>query len=201
MQKELEKSVRSIILELLDRRSLTVEEILKIIQIKYKLKKYEILKIINDLIDEGYLSKVNTNVPNSFLGYIRSSYSLWFWSIIFITIVTFSTIFYMPQIYPLIYLRYIFSSIFVFFLPGYVIIETIYPKFDELTGIERFALSVAFSVGIVALEGFILNYTPWGIRLEPVVAAIILTTLAFSIFSIFRKLSYLRLLKKAQDQK
>ena len=37
-------------------------------------------------------------------------------------------------------------------------------------------LSIGFSIAIVPLIGFGLNFTPWGIRLEPVVIALILLT-------------------------
>lgn len=199
MQKILDKELRSMILGMLAEESLTVDEIVKQIRFKTGLKKNKILKIINDLIDEGYLAKVDYNPPTRFLSYLKSGYSLWFWGVIAISLATLFTIYIMPQIYPLIIFRYILGSIFIFFLPGYAIIESIFPNLDELDSIERFALSIAISVGVVALEGFILNYTPWGIRLEPVLVVLILTTFSFSIISIFRKLPYLRLLNQAKE--
>ena len=45
--------------------------------------------------------------------------------------------------------------------------------------LERIALSFAMSIAVVPLLGLILNYTPWGIRLEPIlysVASFILIT-------------------------
>jgi hypothetical protein len=198
MQKVSDKQVRSMILELLEKETLTVNEIVKQIRIKTGLKRSKVLKIINDLIDEGLLAKIDYNPPTNFFSYLKSGYSFWFWSVLVISLITLYTIYLMPQIYPILYFRYILGSIFILFLPGYVLIESIFPKPDELNGIERLSLSIALSIGIVALEGFILNYTPWGIRLEPVLVALISTTLIFSIISIFRKLPYLKLLNQAE---
>lgn len=41
-----------------------------------------------------------------------------------------------------------------------------------IDGIERVALSFGLSIAIVPLIGLILNFTPWGIRLVPVVTAV-----------------------------
>jgi hypothetical protein len=198
IQKIVEKQVRSMILELLEKDTLTIDEIVKQIRIRTGLKRIKILRIINDLIDEGLLAKIDYEPPINFLDYLKSGYSLWFWSIIMISLITLYTIYLMPQIYPILYFRYILGSILILFLPGYALIESIFPRHDELNGIERFSLSIALSIGIVALEGFILNYTPWGIRLEPILIALISTTLILSIISIFRKLPYLKLLNQAR---
>lgn len=45
-------------------------------------------------------------------------------------------------------------------------------------GIERVALSFGLSIAIVPLIGLVLNFTPWGIRLLPVVTAVAGFTLA-----------------------
>ena len=55
---------------------------------------------------------------------------------------------------------------------------------DAMDGIERVALSAGISVAIVGLIGFGLNYSPWGIKLEPVlysISAFILVTLAVAL--------------------
>ncbi|MHB8987039.1 MAG: DUF1616 domain-containing protein [Eubacteriales bacterium] len=40
-------------------------------------------------------------------------------------------------------------------------------------GIERVALSFGLSIAVVPLVGLILNYTPWGIRLAPILASLL----------------------------
>lgn len=61
---------------------------------------------------------------------------------------------------------------FVLFFPGYTLIAALYPRRDDLDGIERLALSLGLSLAVVPLIGLVLNYTPWGIRLTPIVAGL-----------------------------
>lgn len=61
---------------------------------------------------------------------------------------------------------------FLLFLPGYTLLSALFPKKSSLDSIERVALSFGLSIAIVPLIGLILNYTPWGIRLEPVLYSI-----------------------------
>jgi len=60
----------------------------------------------------------------------------------------------------------------VLFVPGYSLIAALFPKKDDLDGIERLALSFGLSIAVVPLIGLGLNYTPWGIRLTPVVISL-----------------------------
>ena len=52
------------------------------------------------------------------------------------------------------------------FFPGYSLILALFPKKDQIGGIERVALSFGLSIATVPLIGLILNYTPLGITLE-----------------------------------
>ena len=47
------------------------------------------------------------------------------------------------------------------FLPGYALIATLFPRKDDLDGIERIALSFGLSIAITPLLGLALNYTPF----------------------------------------
>ncbi len=61
---------------------------------------------------------------------------------------------------------------FVLFLPGYLAMAALFPKTGDLSGPERLALSLGLSLAIVPLVGLALNFTPWGIRLEPIVISL-----------------------------
>jgi len=69
-------------------------------------------------------------------------------------------------------LRIIFGLCLVLFFPGYTLLSVLFPRKGTLSGIERVALSFGLSIAIVPLMGLILNYTPWGIRLYPILIAI-----------------------------
>ncbi|AKB18810.1 MULTISPECIES: DUF1616 domain-containing protein [unclassified Methanosarcina] len=66
----------------------------------------------------------------------------------------------------------------VLFLPGYALIAALFPAKSDLDGIERTALSFGLSIAVVPLIGLFLNYTPWGIRLLPILLSLSLFTFA-----------------------
>lgn len=84
-------------------------------------------------------------------------------------------------------LRAFFGFILVFFIPGYVFIAALFPGRDELDGIERLALSIGLSICIIVFIGIGLNYTPWGIRLKPILLSISAFSLAFSTICAYRR--------------
>lgn len=77
---------------------------------------------------------------------------------------------------------------FVLFLPGYALVAALFPKNGEIDWIERVALSFGLSIAVVPLLGLALNYTPWGIRLEPVVATVLLFTLGMAGLAYWRRM-------------
>ena len=78
-------------------------------------------------------------------------------------------------------LRIVLGLPFVLFFPGYVLIAALYPRREDLGGVERVALSLGLSLAVVPLVGLILNYTPWGIRLTPIVMSLTLFITACSL--------------------
>ena len=74
-------------------------------------------------------------------------------------------------------LRIILGLPFILFIPGYILIFALFPgrKTDQgIDIIERIALSFGLSIAIVPLIGLGLNYTEWGIRLEPILLSVFL---------------------------
>ncbi|KKH99284.1 hypothetical protein EO95_17085 [Methanosarcina sp. 1.H.T.1A.1] len=71
-----------------------------------------------------------------------------------------------------IFLRTALGLPMVLFLPGYALIAALFPAKKDLDGIERTALSFGLSIAIVPLIGLGLNYTPWGIRLIPILMSL-----------------------------
>ena len=68
--------------------------------------------------------------------------------------------------------RQILGLIFILFLPGYAATSALFPENDQIDGIERTALSFGLSIAIVPLIGLALNFTTWGIRLDPILASV-----------------------------
>ncbi|WP_306059810.1 DUF1616 domain-containing protein [Natronococcus wangiae] len=85
---------------------------------------------------------------------------------------------------------------FALFVPGYVFVAALFPEAGEsptadqpddadedelfadalfrsgIDGIERVALAFGLSIAIVPLIGLALNFTPWGIRLTPIMVSL-----------------------------
>lgn len=76
---------------------------------------------------------------------------------------------------------------FALFFPGHTLIAALFPARDDLSGIERVALSFGLSIALVPLIGLILNYTPWGIRLYPILLTLLVFTILLSVIAIYRR--------------
>jgi len=103
--------------------------------------------------------------------------------------------------------RVVLGLPFLLFFPGYVLIAALFPRKQnatletqnselttqnsrsEMDSIERVALGFGMSIAVTALIGLGLNYTPWGIRLEPVLYAIAAFIVIVSGVAYFRRRS------------
>jgi uncharacterized membrane protein len=84
-------------------------------------------------------------------------------------------------------IRIILGLPLVLFLPGYSLIATLFPGKDDLDGIERVALSFGLSIAIVPLIGLALNYTPFGIRLSPILFVLSIFTVSLALGAYARR--------------
>jgi len=149
----------------------------------------ELVKIIEKLRDD---EKIELELPplgvGSYLEYLKvKSENQWFYLIVAVSIAVLLVVYVIPNTYPLVVLRWIVGSIFVLFLPGFVVMQALFPSKKELDDIERFALSVGLSIAITPLIGLLLNYTPWGIRLDPIMISLLVFTLSIAIIATYRK--------------
>ena len=131
--------------------------------------------------------------PYSSLGaFARSPLSLWFWGAIGAVALSVGLIYVTGGV--ALYLRYVFGSALVLFLPGYALIEALYPK-RELDELTRLALSIGLSLALTPLTGLVLNYTPFGIRLLPVTISLAGLTVVLLVAALYRKHLYYKLAK------
>ena len=90
-------------------------------------------------------------------------------------------------IVPDFWLRLIIGLPFLLFFPGYALITALFPEKKSLDVVERMALSFGLSIAITPLIGFGLNYTPFGIRLEPILFSVALFIIALSLAAYWRR--------------
>ena len=84
--------------------------------------------------------------------------------------------------------RQVLGLAFVLFLPGYVATAALFPENEQIDGIERVALSFGLSIAIVPLIGLALNFTPWGIRLDPILASVSAFIVGVSLVAWYRRM-------------
>ena len=83
-------------------------------------------------------------------------------------------------------IRIIIGLPFILFIPGYILISALFPTKKTIDVIERIALSFGLSIAIVPLIGLGLNYTPFGIRLEPILFSIFTFIICVGAIGIYR---------------
>jgi uncharacterized membrane protein len=167
------------------RRETTLEEYVRRLGEK---SLWRALRKVYEKVESGELRLVDPKPPKTLVEFaMRLDYSLWFWTttaLVFLTLVVVYTTSAVPQ---LTVLRYFLGTLYVLYLPGYALVEVLYPERGGLKPLERLALSIGLSLAVVPLIGLVLNYTPWGIRLGPVIASLALFTLGISVVALVRK--------------
>ncbi len=84
--------------------------------------------------------------------------------------------------------RVVLGLLLVLFLPGYSLIAALFPGRDDLDGIEWIALRFqGSSIAVVPLLGLALNYTPFGIRLVPILVALSAFTVSLAVVACVRR--------------
>jgi len=89
--------------------------------------------------------------------------------------------------FPFDILRVILGIPFLLFFPGYTLMSALFTKKEGMDSIARMELSFSLSITVVALIGFILNYTPWGIRLETILYSVASFIFIISIIAWLRR--------------
>jgi hypothetical protein len=182
-----------------------VQQLIDQVQALSSKPKQEILNRIMQLQQEEkiHLKPPQTPTPEKFSSYLSSNQAVWYWITMTLTLATMLVVFVVPENdFPLVYIRYVLGIIFVLWLPGYAFIKALFPQTlpfaralahslgtteKDLDIIERVALSLGMSIALVPIVGLLLNYTPWGIRLTPIVVSLTTLTLAFATTAIARE--------------
>lgn len=151
---------------------------------------YEVWSMINS----GKLIVEDQDKPSSFMVYIaRLDYTLWYWTAMALNALLLAMVYLTEFVPQLLVARYVIGTLFVLFLPGYLTTEALYPRRDDITPLERVALSIGLSLAIVPLIGLLLNYTPWGIRLVPILISLTVYNTGVSLVALYRKFALVNL--------
>lgn len=170
-----------------DRKPRNVKHLVDLAKTETALPEDKIIKLVLQLQKDGKITlRAPPPTPSQKLGtYLRTKDTYWYWTIVLLEIATTLTVLTGPEdAYPFMYLRYILGAIFVLWLPGYSFIRALFPQNVQakktLDTEERIALSLGMSLVLVSIVGLLLNYTPWGIRLMPIVLSLVFLTTIFA---------------------
>ena len=170
----------------------TLEEYV-IKKLEKRTSKYAVLREVWVSAREGGLKLVDPDPPITLVSYVfRLDYTLWFWVSVILVVLTLGFVYvteYLPILTPA---RYVLGSIYVLFLPGYSLVEALYPREGDLTPLERVALSIGLSLAVTPLIGLVLNYTPWGIRLPAIITSTTILIITMLTTSLHRKYNVLK---------
>ena len=168
----------------------SVRKLIKIVTASLNLTEEEVIKSISKLQDEGIINfEKHLSNSMSFVTYVKTSEAVWYWLTIAVGLLS-ATLFFVisENAYPWIYARNVFGVIFVLFLPGYSLVKALFRNeisskisMENLTAIERIALSVALSFGLVSIIGVILYYSLLDLDLSAIVFILLGLTLVENI--------------------
>ncbi|MFP3240745.1 MAG: DUF1616 domain-containing protein [Caldivirga sp.] len=169
-------------------RCMTVNQLVEVVSREAGLPRSWVAYEVYLMWKRGELNIEHEPLENAVM-FLVSVDGVWYWVTLAITLASLAVVM-LVKGGPLMPIRYLLSAVSVLFMPGYSIVEALYPRGDELAPLERLALSIGLSLAVVPLVGLILNYTPWGIRLIPIVVSNTALTIALLTVAALRKARY-----------
>jgi uncharacterized membrane protein len=186
---DVDKDLHSLIRAAVSRgRCTTVNQLVEVVSREAGLPRSWVAYEVYLMWKRGELNIEHEPLENAVM-FLASVDGVWYWVTLAITLASLAVVM-LVKGGPLMPIRYLLGAVSVLFMPGYSIVEALYPRGDELAPLERLALSIGLSLAVVPLVGLILNYTPWGIRLVPVVVSNAALTIALLTVAALRKARY-----------
>ncbi len=193
------ETVRQLILDALrSRRFNSVREIVRTLEVS-GVKQTVTLRVIKDLAREGEVVLNPPSAPDdavmapvtSLKHYLGSTLSIDLWLTLLLLALGITTPFLIPNLFPLVTVRWVFAGIFLVFIPGFAFVRSLYP-FDRFIDYwERLALSIGLSIALDVLVAFALNFSPWGITPLPTSVGLSFVTITAIMIATYRRVRVL----------
>lgn len=188
---------RTILNIIREKKPNTVSQLVVLLRERIQITENQALCKIQELESQGKikLDPHPLSQPTTITSILKTSQSSWYWITIAISLATVLVVYAIPEnLQPWSYIRNAIGAIFTFLLPGYTFMKTLYPvnvpiktSTEYLDTVERIGLSLGMSLALVSLVGLLLNYTPWGITLTPIVLTLFTLTLSFATVAVIRE--------------
>ena len=187
----------------------SVQQLIELTKRETTMPSEEIAEQITQLQAKGIikLAEPSRQTPQSLSSYLRQTEAYWYWVTIFLAIATAISVFAIAEnAYPLAYIRHILGLVFILFLPGYAFTRALFPTHTPfrtsskgLDSTIRIALSIGLSLALVPLTTLLLDYTPLGVRLTPILLSVLAVTLVTATIGIAREHHESRTTKEESD--
>jgi len=170
-------------------RGTTGKQLYEALRLNFRdLTEDEFADLVQRLASRGQIKVYDEQIGKSLLHDYLADWgkSLWFYTSIIASVAAAITAYGIPPNSPFLVLRMALGLLFVLFLPGYVTVEALLPAM-ELNVVSRVVLSVGVSLVLDMFSGLALNFTPWGIRLVPIVLSLGTLTICIATLALVRK--------------
>lgn len=160
-------------------------------QLDKSLTAEEILDAMNALKHDNKIAVSESKVEGSFWKYLASLSSAYFWLTVVVSLATLVAVYVAPDVAPWSIVRIVAGASFMLFIPGYALIHLLFAA-KAMDAIEQIALSIGLSLAVTPLIGLILNYSYWGISLDPMIISLSILSVALAFSGNYRRFSYRR---------
>lgn len=176
-----------------------IAQLITLVQQEFHYSDKEILNYILTLQNERKIALKKEPVATANLfTYLVSRKALWYWATVALTDLTVALVSVFPEnVYPISYLRITLGTFFALFMPGFAFTQMFFQE-RKLGVAERLGLSVGLSMGIVALDAFFLNFSPWEITLTSIVFSLTLLIVILATAAFLLKLIHLQTAKSSK---
>jgi len=167
----------------------TVEKLIELVQKKCRRSRKEIVDRVMYLQRLGKitLTEPTSLSPFTLKTFVFSNQAYWYWITLAVSAITVVLVFAVAEnLYPIVYIRYVFGLVFILWFPGYTFVKALFPR-KGLDSVERISLSIGMSLAIVIIVGFLLNYTPWGITVTSITLSFLAFTTVFATVAMIRE--------------
>jgi len=198
------------VIELIEReKPHSVQQLIELIKAETPMPAEEIIEQITELQAKDIirLEEPPRSTSQSLSSYLRQTEAYWYWATVFLGVATTISVFTIAEdAYPVAHIRYILGSVFIFFLPGYAFTRALFPNHTPfqassraLDSAIRIALSVGLSLALVPVITLLLDYTPLGVRLLPILLSVLAVTLVSATIGVAREQRELRTSKEERN--
>ena len=152
----------------------TVGQLAKIISADAAIDESDFITALKEMVSEGALDlRPPSYEVESVLDYLfNPTLSGWLWVSVGTVALAMFAVTSVPDLFPVNVVRWVLGSILVLYLPGFSLLELLFPTGKQIDSLERFALSIGVSLAVIPLIGLVLNFTQWGIRFASVTVAL-----------------------------